>query len=61
MAERSREWDSEESSDLEYESDTSVINSTSDSNASFESLTTGYAHEPEYTTCELEIKLTHPR
>ena len=43
---------------VEYESETSVINYTSDSNnTSFEASTTGYAHEPEYTACELK-KLT---
>ena len=49
-----REWDYEESS-VEYESETSVISYTSDSNdTSFEVSTTGYAHEPEYTACELK-------
>ena len=57
MAASSRELDYEESS-VEYESETSVINYTSDSNdTSFEASTTGYAHEPECTVCELQ-KLT---
>ena len=59
MAACSREWDYEESS-VEYESEKTVINYTSDSNdTSFEASTTGYAHEPEYTACELK-NLLHP-
>ena len=43
---------------MEYDSETSVTNYTSDSNdTSFEASTTVYAHEPEYTACELK-KLT---